>query len=880
MTATDPLEGVLAECVRASLNLYMYDNARFLCERLHACNPSEANKHLLATCYFCSQQPHAAYLVLKGTSSPECRYLLAQCCLKLDKLPEAETALLPHAAGPGGGKDQVPMGPAGYYLLGVVCKLSGRRSAAAEHFRTALAKDPFQWSSLVELCMLGEEVDPQRPTMQLVEECRRQSLASQPQQPHYPLASAGTNAANASMSTPYDRYTPERAPGGGTDVLAMTTGGKRTSMGTAGTPTPYFLGRAFGMRDLFGDAESAPGQRRTGGVVASEEPRGILLLSQLTPSQMSFRTPPPSAVMGSPHVMPPELPPRGAHLLRTPSAPAPMKGRAAAIESHAGHGLITPSPVPAATPDPDALDAPPRLIHHHPHHHLGGGHGHHPVAPSPSGHDTMQTRKFLDAGKLRKVSGKLFDDPRGGQPAHTGAASGGGATPADPYAGAMTPVMDASGHTSGAQRSQIPHRPGRQVAPGAHAPAGSGATTRQLRSSATPVQAQAETPISGGGVRGGGGEARALEEEMRGVGPEGGLMEGDGLGGGVMGDGERERGECQLLELLHTLGLGFNHLCKLRCKEALEVFSQLPQEHYTTGWVLSQVGRAHFEMVDYVRAEHAFEWARRVAPHQLDGVEIYSTVLWHLKKDIKLSYLAQEVIAMDRLCPQAWCVLGNCVSLHKEHETALKFFSRAIQLDSNFAYAHTLCGHEYFANEDFDNSLACYRDAIRIDPRHYNAWYGVGCIYLRQERAEMAEYHFRQALTLNPRSSVLQCYLGMALHALKRNAEALALQDRAIHSDSKNPLAKFEKARVLMSEERYEAALRELEELRELAPKESNVYYLMGQIYKKLQQPDRAMVQYSVALDLKPATADMTLIKTAIEKLYVADDDNDEDSVL
>lgn len=60
----------------------------------------------------------------------------------------------------------------------------------------------------------------------------------------------------------------------------------------------------------------------------------------------------------------------------------------------------------------------------------------------------------------------------------------------------------------------------------------------------------------------------------------------------------------------------------------------------------------------------------------------------------------------------------------QEHETALRFFQRALQLDPAFPYAYTLCGHEYFANEDFDRSKACYENAIRLDRRHYNAWCG------------------------------------------------------------------------------------------------------------------------------------------------------------
>jgi Tfp pilus assembly protein PilF len=44
-------------------------------------------------------------------------------------------------------------------------------------------------------------------------------------------------------------------------------------------------------------------------------------------------------------------------------------------------------------------------------------------------------------------------------------------------------------------------------------------------------------------------------------------------------------------------------------------------------------------------------------------------------------------------------VVGTCFSLQKEHDTALKFFRRAIQLDAYNAYAHTLAAHEHVANE-------------------------------------------------------------------------------------------------------------------------------------------------------------------------------------
>ena len=287
--------------------------------------------------------------------------------------------------------------------------------------------------------------------------------------------------------------------------------------------------------------------------------------------------------------------------------------------------------------------------------------------------------------------------------------------------------------------------------------------------------------------------------------------------------------------------------------------------------------RARAEMVDYPEAERAFAWARRVDPRRLEGMETYSTVLWHLKKETALAHLAQDAAALDRRDPRTWCVVGNCFSLQKEHETALRFFQRALQLDARCAYAHTLCGHEYFAVEDFEKATASYRAAIRLDAGHYNAWYGLGTVYYRQEKYELSEYHFRHALSINDRSSVLHCYLGMAQHALRRNAEALEALDRAVALDRRNPLAKYEKASVLLSDDRFQDALRELEQLKEVAPREASVFFLMGRIYKKLDLPDRAMVNFSVALDLKPAAADVNLIKSAIEKLHVPDDSEDED---
>lgn len=134
----------------------------------------------------------------------------------------------------------------------------------------------------------------------------------------------------------------------------------------------------------------------------------------------------------------------------------------------------------------------------------------------------------------------------------------------------------------------------------------------------------------------------------------------------------------------------------------MALYQQLPRAQYRTGWVLAQVGRCHFEVAEYGASIAAYKAVRELDPARLQGMEYYSTALWHTKQEMQLSYLAQEVVREDRLAPEAWIVVGNCFSLQKEHSMALKFFERASQVDARCAYAYTLAAHEHKATEDFD----------------------------------------------------------------------------------------------------------------------------------------------------------------------------------
>lgn len=98
---------------------------------------------------------------------------------------------------------------------------------------------------------------------------------------------------------------------------------------------------------------------------------------------------------------------------------------------------------------------------------------------------------------------------------------------------------------------------------------------------------------------------------------------------------------------------------------------------------LSETPRISCFVFCFYQAARVFEEVRRLEPYHIEGLDFYSSVLWHLHKEVELSLLAQELTAMDKKSPQAWFATGNCFSLQKEHDVAIKFFQRAIQVFSS-----------------------------------------------------------------------------------------------------------------------------------------------------------------------------------------------------
>ena len=216
-----------------------------------------------------------------------------------------------------------------------------------------------------------------------------------------------------------------------------------------------------------------------------------------------------------------------------------------------------------------------------------------------------------------------------------------------------------------------------------------------------------------------------------------------------------------LLATFRALGAAYYLLSRYQVSSAVDAFKALPSAHRESPWVLAQLGKAYYEASEYSSAEVCFAKILKIQPTRIEDMEVYSTVLWQLKKPVQLAFLAHNLRDLAFNSPQTWCAVGNAFSLSREHEQAIACFKRATQVDPEFSYAWTLMGHELLTNEEFDAALASFRKGVGRERRGFGAWYGLGKCYERMGKWEEAQRHYRIAFGINPSNPVLAVCIGV-----------------------------------------------------------------------------------------------------------------------
>lgn len=130
-------------------------------------------------------------------------------------------------------------------------------------------------------------------------------------------------------------------------------------------------------------------------------------------------------------------------------------------------------------------------------------------------------------------------------------------------------------------------------------------------------------------------------------------------------------------------------------EEALGVLSTLAPRFPASDELVSLAAAAHYGLQNFDEAQELYEDLLARNPHRLEGMDLYSNILYVKEQAPALSALAHAAVNRDRYRPETCCIVGNYYSLRGQHERAALYFRRALRLSPDWLTAWTLMGHEY-----------------------------------------------------------------------------------------------------------------------------------------------------------------------------------------
>ncbi|KAG8341614.1 putative Anaphase promoting complex cyclosome subunit 3 [Trypanosoma vivax] len=293
-----------------------------------------------------------------------------------------------------------------------------------------------------------------------------------------------------------------------------------------------------------------------------------------------------------------------------------------------------------------------------------------------------------------------------------------------------------------------------------------------------------------------------------------------------------------------------------KCKEARELLQRESFPERGSGWAVSALAMAHFHDGDVESATKEFARLRQVEPWRLaDPVLVYySTALWQRKDTIAMASLSQVLIDEMPTSPITLCVAANAYSLQGEHKEAVCMLDRAVQVDREFAYAHTLRGYELLSLERKQEAKESFRNAVCIDSNHYIAYAGLGELFVRSDSTDQGRNYFKKAIKINPLPSIMNRYAATYHHCGAREGltEALWIYEEAIRLHPTNLGARHKRAEVLIALGRYNEAHDELQRLIIECPDEAMLHVTLADCFSLMKRRRDAVECYHKAMYLDP----------------------------
>jgi len=161
-------------------------------------------------------------------------------------------------------------------------------------------------------------------------------------------------------------------------------------------------------------------------------------------------------------------------------------------------------------------------------------------------------------------------------------------------------------------------------------------------------------------------------------------------------------------------------------------------------------------------------------------------------------------------------------------------------------------GVDAYHRGDYDLAIACYTEAIRLNPQGAGAYQDRGVAYFKKGDFDQAIADYNQAIQLNLSDEGAYSNRGNVYAAQGNLDKAMADYDRAIEMNPKDATAFNNRGNAFLTKADYDKAIADFNTSLQLNPQYANAYDNRGKAYLAKGDYDNAIADLSNAIRLSP----------------------------
>jgi tetratricopeptide (TPR) repeat protein len=207
-----------------------------------------------------------------------------------------------------------------------------------------------------------------------------------------------------------------------------------------------------------------------------------------------------------------------------------------------------------------------------------------------------------------------------------------------------------------------------------------------------------------------------------------------------------------------------------------------------------------------------------------------------------------KAIELDSTVPDFYYHLGYINAYKRNFEKALLYFEKVNTMEPNYIDAIYNIGVMSKILTNVEKAKQCFLKITEYDSEFILAHLGLASIYLVNDNFKLAKFELDISLSLSPSDPIARHTLALYYYNLKELEDALREINTAISIKSNDYVHKFLKVEILLAMKNFEEAKEMCFSIKKEIPEISHTYELLAQYYFAIEDFDKSIENYNMAL--------------------------------